>query len=332
MKKKLLAAALAACLTVAMVVPTLAADVTVPVPTTSTVLAPAPGKFSNIKEVEDTKANGAADMITGNVELSDDVRIKDDTDTSVDTDTDTAFYYDIDVSAVVMDAKAKVNYYIDIEWGGMAFAFGFTSKVWDPVDHVYINLPAGSPVGEWLEDNTTIKYTGEATYYYLDGINNKVTVINHSNAAVNPVFDYDMLPGNGTNLSLFNAAAGLNLVVGGFYYTNAAALTGAGILTGTAITAPAPNHLVMLPLYTADGRSPGHVVDVDGVGLTIDDIDPLNPGLVSQVYFAFSGTPDVVPATPTDPINLTLTKVGTITVTLTPNGTAMYNTKGTDTY
>lgn len=62
-------------------------------------------------------------------------------------------------------------YKLDISWGAMSYVFT-TASEWDPVDHTY----------------------GEASYAWLDscfnGINNKLTVSNHSNADVNAAITF----------------------------------------------------------------------------------------------------------------------------------------------
>jgi hypothetical protein len=133
---------------------------------------------------------------------------------------------DIGVWARVSDKTSEV-YKIDIAWGAMRFEFADGTGTWDPDEHAYVGSKLngtetegeGEPEeirphwvnsDEWTVEiekvNTVVggyshydEETGglvlEETYGVgADGTNNRITVTNHSNGAVNARFDYKMLP------------------------------------------------------------------------------------------------------------------------------------------
>ncbi|MDD3369155.1 MAG: hypothetical protein PHP50_09770 [Lachnospiraceae bacterium] len=72
----------------------------------------------------------------------------------------------MDIQGRVVEPKRPYVYKVDITWGGMQFEYA-SNKEWDPVYHVY----SEGALNDWREVN-------------FDGINNKVTVVNHSNGGV----------------------------------------------------------------------------------------------------------------------------------------------------
>jgi len=150
---------------------------------------------------------------------------------------------------------------VEIEWGDMLFVFdhGGHTDVLSTNVTVHGTL---TTVGLTTSVNNSPHWRPE----FINGINNRIGVKNVSadSTPLDVTFNYIMEPGSGGAPSQFNAAAGVNNVVGRFHSTNAAALTAAGVLTNpTAInSAASPN-------------------------LAYGDSD--------SVYFAFSGTPDGAP-------------------------------------
>lgn len=196
------------------------------------------------------------------------------------TDNDGA---DINVWAKITDDSTKI-YKVDIGWGAMKFEYNTGGGSWNVETHTY-DVAAGGEKG-WVDT-------------YVDGINNKVTVTNHSNAGVDAGFVYAM-----TETNQFNDAAGANNVVGNFFDDNAKALTAAAKLENPATTVVDKLTDSKITLATAEYT--------DGV----DDAAAVGTGAArtDDVYFAFSGTPDEGKATAlTD-----FTKVGVITVTVSP--------------
>lgn len=188
---------------------------------------------------------------------------------------------DINVQAKVTEYNAAV-YKIDIAWGAMQFEFKNDANNWDPDTHQYV-----------AEDGTNKKWIIDG---YVDSVNNKITLTNHSNARVNAAFDYAHV----TNA--FNAdSTSANAVRGHFFRTNDAAVTAAGILKNSATVQNAISDTLVL--YHSDNQE---LVD-QGYYAT-------NGENIRSVYFTLNGTPDTEKvAGYTD-----FTKVGTITVTITP--------------
>jgi len=149
----------------------------------------------------------------------------DDDGDAADDDNDHA---DIYVWAKVSEASDKIIYKIDIEWGSMKFEFN--RGTWDVETHTY----GGNTVG-WLETNG--KPENDPGYVgYLDGVNNKIIVTNHSNYGIVAAFDYinDDISGGGTEFNAdISGASNTDIVIGNFYGTNDGAVLGSKELTGT---------------------------------------------------------------------------------------------------
>lgn len=189
---------------------------------------------------------------------------------------------DIDVQAKVTEYNAAV-YKIDIAWGEMKFEFKNDANNWDPVDHVYKAQEGTNK--KWIIDG------------YVNGENNKITLKNHSNARVNAKFAY------AHEANAFNEVPeSANAVRGHFFLDNEEAKTAAGLLEDSANVQNAmPQPLV---LYHLDAQG---LVDEQRYYAENGE----NEG---SVYFTLNGTPDTEKvAGYTD-----FTKVGTITVTITP--------------
>lgn len=201
---------------------------------------------------------------------------------------------DINVWGKVLDAKETV-YKVDLAWGSMKFEYNsLNSTKWNTESHQY---DKGSATAQW-------------TPTYLDGVNNKVAVTNHSNYGINAGFAYKM---EGTK---FNYANGENNVIGNFFDTKEKATTAASVLKGTYDAVGNVNDLAVanklagskVALATADAYNDG--TNNVPVGARIKD-----------VFFAFSGTPDEGKGKDLNDFK----KVGVITVTVTPNGDPTLN-------
>jgi len=287
MKRKVLSILVALCLTITMAVPVAAASINTAGVAGSTNNAVNPA----VNDAENT--NGKVNPSTGALNNA-----------GADADI-TGGELKLDVQAKINEEDANIIYNIDIAWGTLKFVYNRSSQVWNPVTHKYADGPTA---GSWLADNGSI-IGAAATEFYLDGTNNKITVTNHSNAGVDATFTY---ANNGPNL--FNAAAGANNVVGGFYDSNGGAIGGAGVLTNPAgntafntLNGIGTPSLITLP--TGVKRNPAS-----------------NTEIKKDVFFAFSGTPD------SDKTIAAFTNVGTITVVFVPNNSVAANTIGTDTY
>jgi len=222
----------------------------------------------------------------------------------------------IDVQARVHEADADIRYVIDIAWGDMKFVYSRSGQEWNPTTHKYEAKVNAAAAGEWLEDNSEIKAAADAAEGYLDGINNRIVVINHSNAAVNAAFAY---ANGGASFGIAPGGAANN-VVGGFYADNDKALAGAAVLTfptgdsaHNTLGAMADQSSSLQVLYTGAGRNPATVTGTNVSNIVIPN--PKTGGeFAFEAFFAFSGTPG--PTAPT-----AFQQVGTITVTITPNTT-----------
>ncbi len=181
-----------------------------------------------------------------------------------------------------------IVYKVDIGWGFMKFQFADAARVWDPATHTY---SAGTGGKEWTVPA------------YLDAVNNKINVTNHSNVGIYATMSY------AADGAKFNEAAGTDNVVGNFFKTNDNAKTAALVLTntcdagGTAIDAAVSNKLTDSKLELASAEDAG---DYTQTGAPKSD----------DAFFAFSGTPDVVKGNKPDGTLIDFTKVGTITVTV----------------
>jgi len=241
---------------------------------------------------------------------------------------------DIDVNARIHEADAAVRYVVDIYWGDMKFVYNRTGQVWNPTTHKYI-VPPGA-AGSWLANNATIVAGGTATESYIDGINNRIVVVNHSNAAVTPTFTY---AANGATFGT-TVPTGTFPVAGGFYALNGAAATDANSALAAAALTGDPTGLTAfnvfgkqqvgatpLVLLTADGRDPAKVTGTTVANIVIG----AGADFATEAFFAFTGTPGTDAAAGLKDLT-NFTKVGTITVTITPNNATANNTKGSDTY
>lgn len=317
-------------------------------------------------------------------------------DSIVDKTTEGDHKTDINVWARITDASAKI-YKIDIEWGSMKFEYSDGSGAWNTSTHSYDGAVGGIP--HWINsfDGDQIGSITEQTGYEVgtNGKNNRVSVTNHSNSAVDAAFDYQMVGSArsaGTAATMFNdggtdisgdygADYGADVdngydahanhdVIGYFYSSNTeaakahvaiantydsgaadtavsnwkyddgddyVALVNAPTLLDrlstvdstkvTAATTPA------ITLPTAEAIGAGTALATawsdgtkDAESLVADltawnTTEWANGARKANVYFAFSGQPDKGQGA----ILATFTKVGVITVTITPNDTADYN-------
>lgn len=203
---------------------------------------------------------------------------------------------DINVWAKVVDSSTP-TYKIDIAWGAMKFEYTSGEGTWDTTTHTYTG---GTGAGAWTEAS------------YLDGTNNKVTVTNHSNHAVDAGFAFAF------STNFFNdTQTSDNAVVGNFFADNTKAVAASKVLTGT---------------HTGGAVADAAVSDkLTGSKVTLDTADKYNSkkdatttdtatnveagARPADVFFAFSGTPDQGKGATLD----TFKKVGVITVTVAPN-------------
>lgn len=206
---------------------------------------------------------------------------------------------DIGVNAKILE-YGDVVYKIDISWGEMKFEYKNKTKKWDPENHEYVTNDQAAVSGEWLVDD------------YINGTNNMITVVNHSNARVDASFAYahDL----SDSKSLFNATPeGDDAVRGHFFLSNDDAKTAATVLEGSAT--------VVNGLETAITLGHQDALNAEGYGGTDDSngataIVAGNEGSCERyVYFTFNGTPD---SDLEGSVIADFTKAGTITVTITP--------------
>lgn len=226
---------------------------------------------------------------------------------------------DIGVWAKIVDLDSEALIYcIDIEWGAMKFVFGKDGSTWDPVTHTYSTIDPGS----WWESSKEPLVTES----YLDGYNNEVIVINRSNGAVDAEFDYaffsqfDGTAGGSDSNNLFNkTATTANRVVGNFFEDNDNAQLASLLLTDSQITSGIAGS-VGYPTDTGGANlnaltmTPAEIRLTSAADVAYNDPDTLDEPNTGRVYFAFSGTPD----TDSSLLNASFTKVGVITVTITP--------------
>jgi hypothetical protein len=201
------------------------------------------------------------------------------------------------VQARVVEGNLRnAVYSVDIEWGPMLFVFNNGLCDWIPDDAEFTVLAAAG----WSIDNR-LETDGVPTEYYLTNNNNRITVRNRSNAAIDAVFTYKT-----NNNTTFNDNTGVDNVVGGFYANETAAQAGALVLTNPTAN-PAfntlPDSKVSLP--TAVGRFN-------------------TPITLANVYFAYSGRPDAGKSETISSYILT----GTITISFSPNLCEILNTPG----
>ena len=188
---------------------------------------------------------------------------------------------DIDVQAKVTEYNAAV-YKIDIAWGAMQFEFKNDANNWDPDTHQYVTDEGTNK--EWIIDG------------YVNGVNNKITLTNHSNARVNATFAYAHVT-DAFNTNPESADA----VRGHFFLDNENAKTAAGLLKNSATVQNAMTQPLVLH-------------HLDNKGLVDPGYYATHEENIGSVYFTLNGTPD------TEKVEgyTDFTKVGTITVTITP--------------
>ena len=188
---------------------------------------------------------------------------------------------DINVQAKVTEYNAAV-YKIDIAWGAMQFEFKNDANNWDPDTHQYVTDEGTNK--EWIIDG------------YVNGENNKITLTNHSNARVNATFAYAHVT-DAFNTNPESADA----VRGHFFLDNENAKTAAGLLKNSATVQNAMTQPLVLH-------------HLDNKGLVDPGYYATHEENIGSVYFTLNGTPDTAKVEGyTD-----FTKVGTITVTITP--------------
>lgn len=188
---------------------------------------------------------------------------------------------DINVQAKVTEYNAAV-YKIDIAWGAMQFEFKNDANNWDPDTHQYVTDEGTNK--EWIIDG------------YVNGENNKITLTNHSNARVNATFAYAHVT-DAFNTNPESADA----VRGHFFLDNENAKTAAGLLKNSATVQNAMTQPLVLH-------------HLDNKGLVDPGYYATHEENIGSVYFTLNGTPDTAKVEG----YTNFTKVGTITVTITP--------------
>lgn len=238
------------------------------------------GEAENVIDADDfTEENDGADLVNDNSQA------------------------DIGVNAKILE-YGDVVYKIDISWGTMQFEYKNKTKKWDPETHAYVTNDAVDVSGEWLVDT------------YIDGTNNKITVVNHSNAQVDATFAYGHTAVNTTETLFNKLPSEANAVRGHFFLNNANAVTASTVLNDSATV---ENGFVgSLTLGHQDA------LNAEGYGGTDDSNGaiPITAGDAGSceryVYFTFNGTPD---SDLTGDVVTTFTHAGTITVTIAPTPT-----------
>lgn len=209
---------------------------------------------------------------------------------------------DISIWAKVVE-HGDIVYKVDIEWGAMKFEFNNQAGKWNTETHEYDATDAGVSA-EWTEDD------------FIDATNNKITVVNHSNWAVDATFTYAHEAQN-----VFNPGADDtdSMVRGHFFLDNEDAVAASKELENSRTAADELSDELMLGHQDASnatnygGADGGEELDgtpVPGVTANTDG------SCTRNVYFAFNGTPDI--ASLGDEIKRDFTKVGVITVTIEP--------------
>lgn len=219
-------------------------------------------------------------------------KVTDDDDaTAAENDSET----NISIWAKVVEHGDYV-YKVDISWGAMKFEFNNQAGKWNTEQHIYEAVEGG--VGaEWTEDG------------YIDGTNNKITVVNHSNWAVDTNFTYNH---EGTAFNKDSNSA--NAVRGHFFLENDAAKVAAKVLTDSARVDNALTEVLTLGHQDASNavKYGGSVNGEDVVQVTTNE----EGSCERDVFFTFNGTPDSNDLD--EAIKTDFTKVGVITVTISP--------------
>lgn len=232
--------------------------------------------------------------------------VGDDDNTAADgTDTST----DISIWAKVVE-HGDIVYKVDISWGAMKFEFNNQAGKWDTTQHKYVPTDGGVSA-EWTEKD------------YIDATNNKITVVNHSNWAVDTTFTYahDLTDGK----SAFNADSNeTNAVRGHFFLNNDDAVKASKVLTGSTSIGDASYELTASEALTLGHQDADNATKYGGTegGTALDGTDipavelNTNGSCTRNVYFTFNGTPDI--GSLSEEIRTDFTKVGVITVTIKP--------------
>ncbi len=206
---------------------------------------------------------------------------------------------DINVWARVTDNSSKI-YKVDIAWGSMKFEFSDGGSAWNTETHAYEGLAGVDNEADalWINEGGV----------GADASNNKITVTNHSNNAVDASFVYTMSILEG-GMSLFNGTPTADdAVLGTFWSENGLAVTASEKLLAT--------YAAGEPIYFGDLYDQ----DTDKAFISLPTAEAFKDDASSgaredAVFFVFSGTPD---AERGDPLS-NFTKVGIITVTIEPN-------------
>lgn len=214
-------------------------------------------------------------------------------DDDLDSTTDNAGANDISVQAKILTSG---DYYsVTVEWGNMQFLFD-RSGTWDPESHTYV---ATQTPGWDIEG-------------YVDAINNKILVTNNSNKAVDVKAAYEhSLSGEGT---FFNADKDVESAVRGYLFKdNASAQTCAAVLENSenySNEGSVDNTWKTLKWYGESASG----------GATDEFRSDEAADCEMSYYFAFCGTPDETK------VLEDWTKVGVVTVTVTPYDETHYLT------
>lgn len=231
--------------------------------------------------------------------------IGDDDATAADVKTDTET--DIGIWATVVE-HGDLVYKVDISWGAMKFEFNNHAGKWNTESHQY-DADGSGVSQEWTVDG------------FINATNNKITVVNHSNGAVDAEFTYAH---EGANDTVFNTEANKNgnsAVRGYFFWTNENAQAAALNLTNSTsntIANEIENSFMLGHQDSSNATNYGGAVDGTTVsGNPVSAVTANAEGSCTRdVYFAFAGTPDATKMT--GAITTGFTKVGVITVTIAP--------------
>lgn len=199
---------------------------------------------------------------------------------------------DIDVS-VRTSGGDQLVYSVGISWGDMKFVYDF-GKTWDPTTHSYINGESGTVEGGWV-------VTG-----YVNEINNKISIQNHSNYPISAKFSYVPEEGsNGAGSTKFNVnALNTDSVAGVFMDDNEdlkdgldltsgiPSLSGYGVVQdhdNTPGNVSWTSPVVQLEMSWAGLQAGDKVYTLNNTGVTVGDT---NTNWKKDMYFALCGKPD----------------------------------------
>lgn len=243
--------------------------------------------------VKDTTEGDAEFYVTG-----------DDDNTAAGVKTDTAT--DIGIWAKVVE-HGDLVYKVDISWGAMKFEFNNQAGKWNTQTHEYD--AAGGVSQEWTEAG------------FIDGTNNLITVVNHSNGAVDATFTYAHDGATNTAFNTQQNREADSAVRGYFFWENVHAKAAAkNINDSTAATVENElaasfmlGHQDATKLENYGGSANGQTLG----GTEVPAVTANTTGSCTRnVYFTFTGKPDA--ALMTGAITTGFTKVGVITVTIAP--------------